>query len=56
MVFFFYFHYGLKSSLSAEGILSVLSDKISRTFRRSLATEAVVRDGFGQGLALWFSS
>ena len=42
--FFYDFHYGFRSSQSTADLLTVLSDRIARTFNRSGATRAVALD------------
>ena len=44
MQLFSYFQYGFRSSCSAADLLTVVSDRIARTFSRSGATRVVAID------------
>ena len=44
MLPFFYFQYSFRSSRSTADLLTVVSDRIARTFNRSGATQAVALD------------
>ena len=41
---FFHFQYGLRSSRSTADLVTVVSDRIARSFNRSGATQAVALD------------
>ena len=54
------FSYGFRSSRSTEDLLTVVSDRIARTFNRSGTSPAVATisdiQGIQQGLECWSSS